>query len=291
MKKILLLSILTLFSFNSEANIFPSDQQYGKIIQKELNFREDKINYFIYFPKEFKKINKEKEIFLIFHGHYSKAEDFLNKTNLANELKNKNKTFIVFNSNANDWFSHKSKNEKDKMFISEMFEYINSRFNKINIIGYSSGGTLINEILCNNYAKKVSRVIVNNASVTESNLKCNLRGIEYIYIAGNKENYYGFEKKNNDTYLSLSDSKDYIRRSLNCNNDFISLEIEKDISDNTFAKQFVYNCSQKENNKFQYIEIQDMGNNFINTIPDDVLKLKDFEGNTNKDIKITDFFK
>lgn len=34
-----------------------------------------------------------------------------------------------------------------------------------------------------------------------------------------------------------------------------------------------------------------MGNNFINTIPDDTLKLRDFEGYTNKDIKITDFIK
>lgn len=223
MKKYILLVLSCFLSFNLNAGIFPEEKQWGNVIQKEINFKEESIKYFIYFPKNFKKVNKEKEIILIFHGNYSKSEDFLNKTNLANEFKNKDKSFIVFESSANDWFSHKSKNEKDKLFISEMFQYINDRFNKITLIGYSSGGTLINEILCNSYAKKVSKVIVNNSSITEENMKCNLKGLEYIYIAGNKENYYGYDKKNKDVYLSILDSKDYIRRNLNCTNDFISM--------------------------------------------------------------------
>ncbi len=291
MKKILLSILLALNTYNANAAIFPDKPQLGSVVLKEINFKEEKIKYFVYMPKDHQKINKEKEIFLIFHGNYSKAEDFLNKTNLANELKNKDKTFIVFESTANDWFSHKSKNEKDKLFFNEMFNYINDRFEKITLIGYSSGGTLINEILCNNYSKKISKVIVNNASVSQNNLKCNIKNIDYTYIVGNLESYYGFSKNNQDTFLSLLDSKEYIRRNLDCSNDFINLEIEKEISDNTFAKQFIYNCSQKNNNNFQYIEIEGMGNNFINTIPDEILKLKDFEGYTNKDIKITDFIK
>lgn len=78
---------------------------------------------------------------------------------------------------------------------------------------------------------------------------------------------------------------------MDCTSDFISLEIEKEISDNTFAQQYIHNCNQKNGNKFQYIQIEGMGNNFINTVSDDILELKDFEGLTNKDIKIIEFIK
>lgn len=292
MKNIFLLYILLLISsFQLNASIMPTDKQLGHIVKKEINYKEENINYFIYIPKNHKKVNKDKEIILIFHGNYSKSEDFLNKTNLANELKNKDKSFIVFESSANNWFSHKSKNEKDKLFIEEMFNYINDRFNKITLIGYSTGGTLINEFLCKSFAKKISRVIVNNSSVTKNDINCKIKNLDYIFIAGSLESYYGFDKKNNEEYLSILESKEYIRRNLDCTSDFISLEIEKEISDNTFAQQYVHNCNQKNGNKFQYIQIEGMGNNFINTVSDDILELKDFEGLTNKDIKIIEFIK
>lgn len=292
MKNIFLLYILLLISsFELNASIMPTEKQLGHIVKKEINYKEENINYFIYIPKNHKKVNKDKEIILIFHGNYSKSEDFLNKTNLANELKNKDKSFIVFESSANNWFSHKSKNEKDKLFIEEMFNYINDRFNKITLIGYSTGGTLINELLCKSFAKKISRVIVNNSSVTKNDINCKIKNLDYIFIAGSLESYYGFDKKNNEEYLSILESKEYIRRNLDCTSDFISLEIEKEISDNTFAQQYVHNCNQKNGNKFQYIQIEGMGNNFINTVSDDILELKDFEGLTNKDIKIIEFIK
>ena len=110
-------------------------------------------------------------MYFIFHGETSKAEDFLNKTDLHSKIVTDGNSFISFNSSANDWFSHKRKNIKDEDFILKLINKAQKyksggiyRYKDFKIIAYSSGASLINRFICNDKLRNINNYLLINGS-------------------------------------------------------------------------------------------------------------------------------
>ena len=140
--KYIITLIIFFFSLNINASFFPDKKEYENVLKKNFEHEEQKISYFIYYPNP--KKNIKKEIYIIFHGETSKAEDFLNKTRLYTNIKNENAAFIAFNSSASDWYSHTRKNIKDKDFIIKLLTVSKMIFSTLSIkySGDKKGNTL-----------------------------------------------------------------------------------------------------------------------------------------------------
>lgn len=294
--------ILTLLLSNSlfAQGFFPNQKQEGNVLKKNMEYEGEVISYFIYYPKSTID-NSEDDFFVLFHGETSKAEDFLNKTRLYNNIKNLDRGFIAFQSTANDWFSHKRKNIKDREFIKKILERLaKTKFKNFNIIGYSSGGTLVNDMLCKNeFPKEMKNILTVNSSGQKNWMDdCKMpEDIKYYSILGTEDDYYTFENKSKQNnkykipeknFLTTSEYFNEWRIKMNCSDNFINTRIEKNIADNSFVENYIYSCSNKNNNKLQLFKIIDMGHNFPEVID---YSLEDFRGNTNLDIEILSILK
>lgn len=296
--KYILLLVTSLFSLNINASFFPDKKEQEHVLKKNFEHEEQKISYFIYYPNDKKNINKE--IYIIFHGETSKAEDFLNKTGLYTKIKNKNAAFIAFNSTASDWYSHKRKNIKDKDFIIKLLKKIEKTgFKKFNIIGYSSGGSLINELICEgSLPSKMNNILtVNSSGKKEWIESCKIpNNLNYYSILSELDDYYSYDlsiKRNKkykvaeESFINMKEYFNLFRIKMNCSDESITTSIEKDISDNSYMEHNVYRCSSKNRNNIELFKGIGMGHNFPNVID---YSLEDFRGNTNFDIRILEVF-
>lgn len=298
MKYIFLLSALLMFNANANSNFFPDKKEQEHVLKKNFEHEDQKISYFIYHPNN--KKNIKKEMYIIFHGETSKAEDFLNKTRLYTEIRNKNAAFIAFNSTASDWYSHKRKNIKDKDFIVKLLRKIEKTgFDKFNIIGYSSGGSLINELICEGSLPfKMNNILTVNASGKKEWIEnCKIpNNLNYYSIISELDDYYSYDlsiKRNKkykipeDSFISMKEYFNLFRVKINCSDESIETNIEKDISDKSYIKHNIYRCSSKNRNNIELFKGIGMGHNFPNVID---YSLEDFRGNTNFDIRVLDIF-
>lgn len=296
--KYTLILFLIFFSLNINANFFPDKKEYENVLKKNFEHEDQRISYFIYYPNP--KKNKEDKFYIIFHGETSKAEDFLNKTRIYTNIKNENAGFIAFNSTASDWYSHPRKNLKDKDFIIKLLEKIEkTSFKKFNIIGYSSGGTFVNELLCEGkIPKTMNNILTVNASGKKEWIEnCIIpEKINYYSILGDQDDYYSYDgsiERNNkykipeENFSNLEDYFNMLRIKMNCSNESVTTRIEKDISDNSYVEHNVFRCSNKNRNNLELFKSIGMGHNFPNIID---YSLEDFRGNTNFDINIIDIF-
>ena len=296
--KYIITLIIFFFSLNINASFFPDKKEYENVLKKNFEHEEQKISYFIYYPNP--KKNIKKEIYIIFHGETSKAEDFLNKTRLYTNIKNENAAFIAFNSSASDWYSHTRKNIKDKDFIIKLLNRIEKTgFNKFNIIGYSSGGSFVNELICEGSipAKMNNILTINSSGKKEWIENCKIpNNLNYNSILSEKDDYYTYDgtiKRNNkykipeESFINMSEYFNLFRIKMNCSNESVTTSIEKDISDNSYIEHNVYRCSNKNRNNMELFKGIEMGHNLPNVID---YSLEDFRGNTNFDIRIIDIF-
>jgi poly(3-hydroxybutyrate) depolymerase len=301
MKYILLVILLT-FNFKTIAasNFFPNSKEEGNVLKKKFEYEDQEISYFIYYPKSTIK-NSNNDFYIIFHGETSKAEDFLNKTRLYNNIKNENKGFIAFESTASDWFSHKRKNIKDKDFIKKLLIRLSkTRFRNFNIIGYSSGGSFVNDMLCKKeLPEEMNNILTVNSSGKEIWIEnCEVpNNLNYYSILGEDDDYYAYSNKENknkkyklpdEDFLETFNYFNLLRVKMNCSDKSIQTQIEKDISDNSYIENYIYSCSNKNKNNLQLFKGIKMGHNFPEVID---YSLEDFRGNTNLDIKIISILK
>jgi hypothetical protein len=298
------LSLLCLNIFAD--NYIPSIEQQDNIVLKKVMYKEQEINYFIYMTSQ-KKLKKQKEkindktMYFIFHGETSKAEDFLNKTDLHNKIITNNDSFIAFNSSANDWFSHERKNIKDNAFILNLIKKAqNIKFSGIygyknyKVIAYSSGGSLVNKFICENKIKNIEKYLIINSSGKEDWLNnCSLLKNKNIsLINSDKDDYYTYEdiknknkkyKLSSDDFLTLKDYQNKKRIKLNCSSESISSEIDNTLEDSSHITYKSYNCNNKNN--LEIYTLHYAGHNIPNTKN---LGLEDFRGVENKDIYVFD---
>ena len=296
--------ILIILFFNTNLfskGFFPKDLEEGNVLKKNMEYEGQKISYFIYYPK-FKNRSQYDDFYILFHGETSKAEDFLNKTRLYNNIKNKEKGFIAFESTASDWYAHKRKNIKDREFIKRLLDKIakETRFKKFHLIGYSSGGSLINDMLCKNeLPERMNNILTVNSSGKKEWIKdCEMpENLNYYSVLGTNDDYYTYEdksKQNNkhklpeENYLSTFEYFNLWRIKMNCSNDSISTRIEKEISDNSYVENHIYSCNTEFKNNLQLFKAIDMGHNFPEVID---YSLEDFRGNSNLDINILSILK
>lgn len=164
------------------------------------------------------------------------------------------------------------------------------------IIGYSSGATLANEILCGNKIK--INGIVNFAGTITSeieNCKIDLKNFKYLQISGSKDDFYGFNnlKERNNNYkeapyntFPLLLSQDKIGDFFNCKN---SVEIDmydKDIEDYSNIIKKDYQCKENSKNKYRVLNILGMGHNWFKHRDYDY---NDFRGKSNGDIDFSKY--
>lgn len=285
-----------LFTTNIKANnFFPNKEQLGHVVKKKFKFEEQEVSYFIYMPKTLDSRSLQ-NMNIIFHGEYSNAEDFLNKTQIFNKLKNKNESMIAFNSSSNDWFSNKRKYIKDKKFIKNILnELLKLNYKKYKIYAYSSGGTFVNNLICeDNQLSKIRNIVTINASGKKEWLdNCEIPyNLNYKAVIGTEDDYYTYENKEKkskkhklpeEDFLTMKEFYEKLRIKLNCSNEKIKTQIEENITDETFVIKNSFICNSKNKNNFDLYIIEKMGHNYPNAID---YPLEDFRGRSNKDIKI-----
>jgi hypothetical protein len=297
---------LIYLSASVNANSFlPQDKQLNNVVFKKTMFEEQEISYFAYLASE-KELNKEKQerkdFYFIFHGESTKSEFFLNKTGLHNQIMRTRQGFISFNSTSNDWFSNKRQNIKDEKFIFNMFNFVvkETEYENYNIIAYSSGASLINKFLCegkiNGKIKKI--ILINGSGKKEWINNCkSIKNKNIFIVSGTEDDYYTYDEKTKknekyktaqEDYLTMKEYNKELRIKLNCSKETVESEIENEIDDNSYIKQYNHSCNIKEGNNFEKYIIEGMGHNMLNTIK---YSLEDFRGNTNKDIKLLDILK
>ena len=195
---------------------------------------------------------------------------------------------------------HSRKNIKDKDFIIKLLNRIEKTgFNKFNIIGYSSGGSFVNELICEGSipAKMNNILTINSSGKKEWIENCKIpNNLNYNSILSEKDDYYTYDgtiKRNNkykipeESFINMSEYFNLFRIKMNCSNESVTTSIEKDISDNSYIEHNVYRCSNKNRNNMELFKGIEMGHNFPNVID---YSLEDFRGNTNFDIRIIDIF-
>lgn len=262
----------------------------GAIVKHETKFNGKTHEYYSYKSTDVQNL----DLYVFLHGEYSKTKGFFDTTGLHSFLK-KNGSFISFDSPYKNW--HESKNSlknSSTVILHVLREYINAlRYRNVYIIGYSSGGTLATELICDSRFTFIKGVINVGGSVHGDNLDdCNLNKklFPYLYVYGNNNSYYGYKNKEKQTdqlimppnnSLVLSDAENIIARILNCKSpSSISLS-DNDISDMSSIIKRDYACSESSRNQLRVLEIQNFDKNWLGNEEGTSL---DFVGNSNRDL-------
>jgi poly(3-hydroxybutyrate) depolymerase len=293
--KIIICLLVALISINTFAEdkketLEFNGKMFGKILKRNIDYKEQEISYFTYIPLR----NRGKNLYVVLHGEYSKSEDFFKMTNLHKSIIPQN-TMLAFNSSAMDWFSNIKKNKLDKELIYKIIRKYKKRLDLENVylIGYSSGATFANEIMCSGEVK-IDGVANINGSISQNVAnKCkNITNMRYLQAIGTADDYYTYQDLNNQTnqfklptneFLTLDETNKKLMQMLNCpeSTSFPIDDSNKD--DNSTIMENNFLCKYKEKNKFKLLKFEKMGHTWPNNNSFD---LSDFRGVVNKDINL-----
>jgi poly(3-hydroxybutyrate) depolymerase len=273
----------------------------GKIVNHATKYNDLDFKYYSYKSTE----NGNLDLYVFLHGEYSKSKEFFSSTGLHNELMRRG-GFISIDAPASNWYESSSVREASVEFISKLILEYKKRlhYKNIYLIGYSHGGTLANEIMCKNNAnenskKRIIAGVVNiGGSIHGNNLKgcsVHLKKFPYLYVVGTKDDFYGYDSKNNrnknfiqspDDSLVLKESTEEIAKILRCKNPSEISLVDRDINDKTSIYKREYKCVEGAGNIYRVLKIANFGHNWFSN---QKLKLKDFRGETNGDISINKY--
>ncbi len=273
----------------------------GIIVKNSSKYNGNNFNYYSYKTTD----NSNSDLYVFFHGENAKSKEFFDTTGLHNTLK-KNGSFISINSPKEHWYSDENSVRDIKYFSLHLIrEYINAlRFRNVYLIGYSSGGTLVNELMCDYRFSFVKGVANIGGSIHGKNLEqCNLdkKLFPYLFVYGDMNEFYGYKNKDlqNSSKLlppnnskTLFDAELKLSNILRCNNPAESWLSDTDIEDNSSIVKREYVCEQGKRNIFRVLMVKNFSKNWLGnheTANDD------FNGNSNRDILfnsyIIDFLK
>jgi predicted esterase len=278
------------FELQEFTNGFFESGVKGAIVKHDTQYNGKKYEYYSYKSNE----NGNYDLYVFLHGEYAKTKSFFNTTGLHSSLK-KHGSFISFDSPHKNW--HESKNSaKDTtdVILHVLREYINAlRYRNVYFIGYSGGGTLVTELLCDSRFTFIKGVVnvggsVHGDSVDDCNL--NKKIFPYLYVYGDKNSYYGYENKdiqNNQVImppnnsLVFLDAENKLAKILKCKNPSSIGVSDNDISDMSSIIQRDYVCMDGDRNQFRVLRLQNFDKNWLGNEEN---KSLDFIGNPNRDL-------
>jgi poly(3-hydroxybutyrate) depolymerase len=289
---ILLISTNSFAQDNKETQEF-NGSMFGKILKRNVDYKEQEISYFTYIPQ----IKTSDKLYIVLHGEYSKSEDFFRMTNLHKSIIPQN-TMLAFNASGMDWFSNIKKNKLDKEIIYKIIRKYKKRLSlkKVYLIGYSSGGTLANEIMCSGEVKIDGIANINGSISLNVADKCKtIIEIKYLQVIGTSDDYYTYNNLDNkntefksptNEFVTLEKTNQKLKQILNCpeSSSFPMADANKEDNSKIIENNFL--CKYKEKNKFKLLLIEGMGHTWPNNNSFD---LSDFRGIVNKDINLNTF--
>jgi hypothetical protein len=265
------------------------NENYNKLIKKPFIYMDNKVSYFTYIST--KPVIGDKNLYVIFHGEYSKSEKFLKMTSIQKNII-PNHHFLMPNSVSDSWFNLDTK-DINKSIVKKMISIYKNKYHidNVYIIGYSSGATFANELICDGLV--VDGFLNVNGSISEKTLdNCNqIKKIKYYFSYGKKDDYYTYNdkskinkdfKKPNINHYTLSDFENKFSKHLLCDTPvaFPYKNIDTNI------ELVGYTCDYDLLNRFNVVRINDMGHNWPYNNKFDFV---DFRGKTNNNIDLNKY--
>jgi poly(3-hydroxybutyrate) depolymerase len=289
MRTVLLL--LGLMSFSALSDNFADaflakESDSSHLIKKPVRYNEKLLSYFVQMPPSH---DFNGDLYIMFHGESSKAQRFLKMTSAHKKISSE-AIMLIPDATADDWFYQKE-HDFTVHWITNLIELYKTEYKPKRIIGvgYSSGATFLNELVCS--GRLDLDVVLSVGGSMQSEKPCNaVTGLKYVHIVGDKDDYYGFNsiKERNSKYklpttnaLPLNTFSSYWSDILGCEG-FSKFNLSDIVPDDDSSPiRMEYNCDYQRKNSYTLLLLEGAGHNWSNN---NMFGYSDFRGVENKDI-------